>query len=257
VIALVRPVSDRFAQALRQDPHGPVPDLERARAQHAAYVRALGAHATVRRVPADPGAPDACFVEDTVVVAGGRALLTRPGAPSRRREVEAVGGCLPEHLEVHRMTEGTLDGGDVLRVGRTLFVGRSGRTDDGGVAALERTFGPLGFRVVPLEVRQALHLKCHASAPSDDLVLLARGFADPAPFARVAEVVEIPPAEAWGANVVGLGRAVLVGADHPFVHGALKARGFDPIPLEADAIAQADGSLTCLSVLIPDPEDLR
>jgi len=253
--ALVRPVSDSFDRALTRVP-GPPPDVARARAEHAAYVAALSAHVDrVIEVPAAPHLPDACFVEDTVVVAGGRALLTRPGAPSRRAELPGVRQALPEHLEVLSMPEGAvLDGGDVLRVGRTLFVGRSARTDAAGVAALREAFAPLDFRVVPVAVRDALHLKCHCSTPGRDVVLLAEGFADPALFTG-CRVVPVPAAEAYAANVVGLGQHVLIAQGYPRTAGALNALGFDPIALPVTEIARADGSLTCLSVLVAGPED--
>lgn len=259
MIALVRPVSKAFAHALVQDPTGCRPDPDRARAEHEAYVDALARLVdAVIEVPADDEAPDACFVEDTVVVAGGRALITRPGAPSRRGEVDAVAAALPAHLEVHRMrAPATLDGGDVLRVGRTLFVGRSGRTDAAGVEALRQVFGPVGYKVVEVSVRDALHLKCHASAVSDEVVLLAEGFADPALFDGVARVLTVHPDDAYAANIVAVGARVLVADGFPRVVDLLNSHGFDPMTVPVGEIARADGSLTCLSVLVSEAEDSR
>lgn len=255
MIALVRPISDTFADALRQDAASPPPDVVRAREEHAAYVDALGRFARITEVPACHAAPDACFVEDVVVVARGTALLTRPGAPSRRREVDAVRAALPNNLEVVAMTEGILEGGDVLQVGDHLLVGRSGRTDAAGVAALRQTFEPLGLTVRAIPVPDALHLKCHLTAVRPDLLLLAEGFADPRNLEDLAEIAVIPAREAYAANVIGLGRHVLVADGYPAVAERLTRAGCDPIPLAMREIARADGSLTCLSVRIPEPED--
>lgn len=256
MIALVRDISPNISDALRRTDGDPLPDLAGARREHAAYVAALRRlGADVRVVPGDPRSADACFIEDTAVVAGHTALLTRPGAPSRRGEVAEVERSLPGWLRrVGMRAPATLDGGDVLRVGRTLFVGRSRRTNAAGIDLLRRTFSPDGFTVRPVEVRDALHLKCHASAVGQERVLLARGFADPRIFEGVAEVIEVHPNEAYAANVVAIGRGVLVARGAPGVARHLSAVGFEPILLTMTEIARADGSLTCLSILLPEPE---
>ena len=259
MIALVRPVSATFDRALTREP-GRRPDVARARAQHRAYTDALERlGCTLVQVPAADALPDACFIEDTLVVARGRALLTRPGAPSRRPELTAVRDALaglPVSLHVEETPdEATLDGGDVLRVGDHLFVGRSARTDAGGVEALRRAFGPVGLHVVEVPVRDALHLKCHASTPAPGVVLLAEGFAAPERF-EPYRVVVVPASEAYAANVVGVGSSVLVAEGHPITISRLKALDLDPIPLPVDEIAAADGSLTCLSVVV-DHEGFR
>jgi len=253
-VALTRPISDAFDRALTQVP-GPAPDVSRARAEHARYVQALSELVdALIEVPAAHHLPDACFVEDTVVVASGHALLTRPGAPSRRAEVAGVRAALPAGLQLHELPDdAVLDGGDVLRIGDRIFVGRSARTDAGGVSALRQTFGPLGYEIVEVAVRDALHLKCHCASPGEGVVLLADGFADPALF-RGLQVVSVPREEAYAANVVGIDGHVLVAEGHPQVNAALNALGFDPIPLPVAEIARADGSLTCLSVLVDIPE---
>ena len=254
-VAMVRGVPDSFARALTRG-DGPRPDVQRARAEHRAYVESLGQMVDrVVHVEADARFPDCCFIEDTVVVAGGRALVTRPGAESRQGEVHAVAAALPDWLEVLFTPEhARLDGGDVLRVGRTLLVGRSQRTDAAGIAGLRRAFEPLGFDVREVEVEGALHLKCHCSAPTSELVLLAQGFLDPAIFDDVAEVAVIPAREAYGANVVGVGKRVLFAEGHDHVERALIDRGLDPMSLSVREFAAADGSLTCLSVVITGTE---
>ena len=226
MIALVREISPRLADALVLRPGDRPADAARARGQHATYVDALRQlGADVRIVAAEPTSPDDCFIEDTVVVAGATALLTRPGAPRRRAEVDGVARALPPQLRQVRMTApATLDGGDVLRVGRTLFVGLSGRTNEAAVDQLTAAFAPEGFEVVPIAVPQALHLKCHASPIGDRFIVVARDTVDPRPLARAAELIEVDPADRYAANVVAVGGTVLVAAGFAGAERALRAR---------------------------------
>ena len=250
--ALIRGLPASFASATAAEaPTSPI-DVPLARRQHAAYARALAdAGLEVRSIPADDAFPDCVFVEDTVVVAGGRALITAPGLPSRRGEGEAVAAALEPWLEVVRApASARLDGGDVLRVGMTLYVGISGRSDAGGEAALRAAFGPLGYRVQPVEVPGALHLKCVCSSLGPGAVLLAEGTADPALFQDDAVRLLMTPAEdAYAANVVRAGDRVLAPAGFPRTHALLRAAGYDVVVLENSELRKADGSLTCCSVL--------
>lgn len=249
--ALTRGIPATFATALVQAPHaGPPIDVERARAQHAAYVAALeGLGLAVAVLPPDDAHPDACFVEDCAVIAAGRALLTRPGAPSRLGEVQAIATALAPRLPVTAM-EGpaTLDGGDVLRSGDRLYVGRSGRTNPAGVAALRATFEGAGLAVVEVPVAGMLHLKCAASALDAETLLVAEG-AFPAGTFADRRVIAIPAAEAYAANVVVVGRTALVADGHPHTRAALEAHGYEVVALDVSEIRKADGSLTCLSIL--------
>lgn len=250
--ALVRSVAPSFADALVQQAPGAPIDVALAQRQHAAYVAALrGLGLTVRELPAEAAYPDGCFVEDMAVVAVGRALIARSGAPSRRGEAPSVAAALAgAGLEVTEMAApATLDGGDVLRVGRTLLVGRSERTNAAGVEALRGAFEPLGFAVRAVAVPAALHLKCYLSSPRPGLLLAARGRVAPAWLEGLGEVAWLPEEEAYAANVVGVGERVLVAAGHPQTQAALGSLGLEPVPLEVSEIAKADGSLTCLSVL--------
>jgi dimethylargininase len=194
--ALVRGVPDSFGQALTQAPKPRPLDPARARAQHAAYVAALRrVGVAVLELAPDPELPDGCFVEDTAVLVDGTALITRPGAPERRGEGTAVAQVLTASHRLALMeAPATLDGGDVLRCGDTLWIGRSGRTNDAGIAAARAAFPAL--KVVPVDVPGALHLKCHATALDDATILLADGTLDPAAFAG-REVVLIPHDEAY------------------------------------------------------------
>lgn len=251
--AIVRRIGPAFADALGQSPDVPPIDLTLAQRQHAAYVAALRDLDLVVLELGDDGLPDACFVEDTAIVVGDSALLTRPGAPSRRPEVAAVGAALVGlGVRVTPMqSPATLDGGDVLRLGARLLVGRSARTNDAGIAALEAFARPLGLEVRTLDVpATTLHLKCHATAPLDGLVVVAHDVIPAALVPHGWDIVKVPDQEAYAANTVGVGDTVLVAADYPEAAHAIAATGRRVVVLDTSEIAKAAGSLTCLSLLV-------
>lgn len=252
--AIVRAPSPRFLHALGQD-EGVAIDLGLALTQHAAYVGALRELGlTVIALPPLADYADACFVEDTAVVFGAAALVTRPGAPSRRGEEETVAWAVGNlGLSLTRMLPpATLDGGDVLRVGNVFFVGRSDRTNREGLDALERFARGVDpeARVVPVDLPPGvLHLKCHASALGDDTVLAAAAL--PLDLPSHVRRLDIPDSEAFAANAVATPAGVLVAAGYPRTAEVLTAAGFRVRPLVTSEFAKADGSLTCLSVLCP------
>ena len=242
--AVTRGISPNFAEALIAGERQPI-DVGLARAQHAAYVDALrSAGLSVVTLPPDPAHPDACFVEDQAVIADGVAVITRSGAPSRRGEAVSLVPALAALAPIWMPEPATLDGGDVLRLGQTLVVGLSKRTNAAGAAFLGRILG--------LEVRTVgvggLHLKCVCSAPRPDLVLLAEQTLSPDVFRGLGvEVVQTP--ERYPANTLGLGDRVLVAAGFPRTAEILDASGLNVVCLEVSEIRKADGSLTCLSLL--------
>jgi dimethylargininase len=252
--ALVRGVPDAFVQALRPEgdarPDAPI-SIRRAREQHAGYVAALESFGlAVESLEADERYPDCCFVEDPVLVVGDLVLSAPMAAASRRGEAEAVLAHLADGREVVLLEPpATLDGGDVVQVGRRLFVGRSGRTNDAAAAQLEALLRPRGIQVTQVDVRGVLHLKSACTHAGGELLLHAPGACDPEPFAGL-ELLAVPEAEARAANVVALEGAVLVSAGFPRTAQLLAGRGLDVRPVEAGEFALAGGSLTCLSVLL-------
>ncbi|MEO5818820.1 MAG: dimethylargininase, partial [Gemmatimonadaceae bacterium] len=161
MIALTRPVSPTLADCELTHLERVVIDVERAAQQHAAYealLESLGAD--IVRAAAAPDHPDAVFVEDTAIVLDEIAVITRPGAASRRGELDAVASLLSAYRVLLTLTDpATLDGGDVIRMGRTLYVGRSGRTNEAGIEQLRRLIAPHDYRVVPVDFAGCLHLK--------------------------------------------------------------------------------------------------
>jgi dimethylargininase len=253
MIANTRAVSDRFADALAAAaPPAPI-DVARARAQHEAYRAALASlGAEVILLDGDAAHPDCVFVEDTAVIASGLAVITRPGAPSRRGEVDAIAQALAARgVPTVRMdAPATLDGGDCLRLGRTIYVGLSARTNRDGVAFLAEAFAPRGVRVVAVAMpAHVLHLKCVCSPLGDDRVLLARETIAADVFAGAA-IVWVPHDELYAANAVAIGDGVIVADGFPRTRDALDAAGFRTVPVATSEAAKADGSLTCQSILV-------
>jgi dimethylargininase len=204
----------------------------------------------VHEVETAPGLPDSVFVEDPVVVCEDLAILARPGADTRRGEVDGVEASVRLlGLRVARIeAPGTLDGGDVLQVGSTVYVGVGGRTDADGAAQLEQLVKPLGREVVRVELGRALHLKSAVTALPDGSLIGLPELVD----ADALPPVRRPPEEK-GAHVLPLGgRDVLVSAAaHETVH-ELAAEGWRVLPVDISEFEKLEACVTCLSVLIPD-----
>ncbi len=251
MIALCREVSASFDRALTRHALPAPIDVARARAQHAAYVAALRqAGAEVIVLPAEDAMPDACFVEDTAVVAGGLALVTRPGAPSRQAEPPAVAAALARHVPTETMhAPATLDGGDCLRLGTRLYVGRSARTNAEGLARARAVFAHRGVTVAELPVEGALHLKSVCSPLGDDVVLVAEGALRAGAFGGARELV-VPAEEAPAANAVTVGRTALVAAGFPRTARLVAAAGYEVLLVDNSELRKADSALTCLSIVI-------
>jgi dimethylargininase len=225
-------------------------DPARAAEQHAAYVATVaGAGWEIAEVPHDDALPDSAFVEDTVVVCGDLAVLARPGAPERRAEVEGAEEVLSElGLDLARIEEpGTLDGGDVLRVGTTLYAGRGGRTNAEGIRQLGEHAATRGLTVVTVPLRRVLHLKSAVTAlPDGSLVAADPSLLDRAPLPPLR-----PVPEDAGSHVVPLGGAAcLVAASAPRSAELFRDWGFDPVVVDIGEFEKMEGCVTCLSVLV-------
>jgi dimethylargininase len=254
IVAVVREVSASFERALSERPPDPPIDVARARAEHAGYVAALRrAGVEVVVLPAIEDLPDGCFVEDTAVVAAGIALITRPGAPSRRAEPPAVGEALARFFSIETMTApATLDGGDCLLLGRRLYVGRSARTNAEGAAFARSVFEPRGVSVIEVPVEGALHLKSVCSPLGDDAVLVLEGSLKEGTFGGAREL-RIPADEPHGANVVVVGKSALVPMGSPSAARAVTSVGLSPIEVDNRELRKADSALTCMSVVFDVP----
>jgi dimethylargininase len=246
MIAITRDVSPSIARAeLTHVERVPI-DYERAREQHEEYralLAALGCE--VISLPADPAFPDCVFVEDTAIVFDDLAVITRPGAESRRGEVDVVAAALAPYRTLVRIeAPATIDGGDVLVLDDTIYVGISGRTNEAALAQL-RTL--TGREVIGVDVHGALHLKTAVTRVSRDALLVNREWLDVAPFAKWAL---IDAAEPFGANAVLLGSTVVYPIAFAQTRARLEAHGLDVRGVHADELAKAEGGVTCCSLLV-------
>jgi dimethylargininase len=249
--AIVRPPSDAFARALSSG--GALLNPSLARAQHAAYRDALADLVEVVTLPPDEELPDACFVDDCAVVLGGRALLTRPGAPSRAAEPERLAGALERLVDgLTRMTApATLDGGDVLRLGRTLVAGRSERTGQDGITQLAAFAEAAGGRVEVAAVPAGtLHLQSAVTPLADDAVVGMAELLEQPALRGVATRVVVPPEEVAAANALAVGTTVMLPAGCPRTAAAVAALGFEVREVDLSEFTKADGGATCLSLLV-------
>ncbi|MBW8483534.1 dimethylargininase [Actinomadura parmotrematis] len=246
-VALVRRPGPRLAEGLVTHIGRTAVDTARAARQHAAYEQALRAAGwEVRAVPAADGCPDAVFVEDTMVVCGGTAVLGRSAAPSRRGELAgAEAAARGLGLRVERIEgPGLLDGGDVLQVGDTVYVGRGARTNEEGICGLAHLLG--GRRVVPVDTAGVLHLKSAMTALPDGTLIGLPEHVD----TSVLPLLRVAP-EPAGAHVVVLGpEHVLVSAAAPRTAALLAADGLRVTSVDIGEFEALEGCVTCLSVLV-------
>jgi len=246
---LVRPPGPRLAEGIVTYIDRRPVDGELAARQHEVYVSALAAAGRrIRALPASGAQPDAVFVEDTVVVCDGLAVLTRPGAPQRRAEVIAAEKAVRElGLEVARIeAPGTLDGGDVLQVGDTVYVGRSGRTNEEAFCQMARLFGALGRHVVSVPVTGCLHLKSAMTALPDGTLI---GLPERVDTAVLPGLLVAP--EPSGAHVLVLSEnEVLLAASALRTAEHLSAEGYAVTTVDISEFEALEAGVTCLSVLI-------
>ena len=251
MIALLREVSPALAACeLSFLERAPI-DVERARAQHAHYAAEL----TALGISAEwleplPENADAVFVEDTAVVLPEVAVITRPGVASRRNEVESVAASLAGHRPLRRIVApGTLEGGDVLRIGRNLYVGASGRSNAAGIEQLRAALAPSGYRVTGVGLRDCLHLKSAATFIPPDILLVNPAWVDPRVF-DARSVVEVDAGEAFAANTLTVEGMTLVSAAFPRTEERLRAAGVATRALDVSELQKAEAALTCMSLML-------
>lgn len=248
-IALTRPTGPELAQCeLTHIDRVPI-DIGRAHAEHAAYFEALRSlGVTVIELPRMPDHPDAVFVEDVACVLPEVAVVLRPGVPSRLGEMASMAAALEPFRPCVTMAQpATLDGGDVIVLGRRVVIGRTSRSNEAGVEWLRATVEPLGYRVDVVPVEGVLHLKSAATVVDPDTVLVnpasvELGFLD-------VRLLPVPEGEPHGANVVAVGGKVLADAGAPRTLELLGRHGATVVPLEVAEFAKAEGALSCKGVI--------
>lgn len=244
-------------------------EVARAIAQHKAYQDCLAElGAQIVSLPAEPGLPDAVFVEDPAVVLDEVAVISNMGAPSRRPETGSLADALARYRPLKFLTEpATLDGGDVLRIGRSIFVGLSQRTNNGGIEQLTELLQPYDYQVRAVEVRDCLHLKSACSYIGSNTVLVNRSWID-AERLRAFELLDVPEEEPAAANALLLNEVVIMpglmsqsrtpgfpghsqnpGDSFPKTRALLEERGFRVRPVEMTELQKAEAGVTCCSLI--------
>ena len=253
-IALTRPVSDSLAQCeLTHLTRTPI-DVDLARAQHHQYERALAdLGCQIERLPAEPNLPDAVFCEDAAIVFDELAIITRPGAPSRRPELPSVARALARYRRLATIeAPGTLDGGDVLRVGRTIYVGLSERSNQAAIEQMSAVLSPLGYSVRGVVVTGCLHLKSAVTQVATEALLINREWIDAGVFGRQT-LIDVDPAEPYAANALLIGASVIYAAAYPRTLARLQAHKIDVLTVDVSELAKAEGAVTCCSLILETP----
>lgn len=245
--ALVREPGDSYRRCISSHPMKHTIDVGLARTQHRAYVSALeGAGLEVIRLERDDAHADSCFVEDTAVVHGGRALICRPAKESRRGEVDAIETALSEHLKVRRaLAPATVEGGDVLHLEDRLVCGLTDRTNKDGVMQMAEW---LGVRVDTIQDPSIMHLKSYVSRIDPGRVLVSGRYAGHAALGGLEKLI-VPPDEEYAANVLSACGVVIMPQGFPRTKLLLERSGVEVVSLDMSEFPKCEGAMTCLSVL--------
>jgi dimethylargininase len=250
-IAITREISPRFAECeLTHIERTPI-DLEVARAQHRAYVgtlRSLGCE--VIELPAEPELPDSVFVEDTAIILPEVAVITRPGADSRKPETESIIQALTPLIQLVRVREpGTIDGGDVLVVGKKIYIGLSTRSNQEAIQQLNQMLREYGYAVVGVELHDCLHLKSAVTRVDDQTLLINQNWVDASCFKNF-DLVEVDPSEPYAANCLPLNGSIIFPTSFPKTRLRLQESGYEVIVVDVSELAKAEGAVTCCSLII-------
>lgn len=246
--AITRKPGFDFSQGLTTT-CGPPPVRDQVVSQHEAYVDTLmSLGLAVLELPEAPGFPDACFIEDAAVVLAELAVVTRPGAVSRRGETEAVRSALEPFRPLAVIEPpGTLEGGDVLVAGRTVFIGISSRTNPDGAGQLEAHLAPLGYRCRRVPVARGLHLKSCLSLVSNDTLIMAGAYSHRPEFRHFRRITPIPE-DMEACNCLRINDTLLMPRGFPRVRDLLVNLDLPLMEVTISEFQKMDGGLTCLSL---------
>jgi dimethylargininase len=244
-------VSPRFNDCEITHIERTVIDVDIARAQHRGYVdvlKKLGCD--LWELPAEADLPDSVFVEDTAFILPQAAVITRPGADSRKPETESIIQALTPHIKLLFIREpATLDGGDVLVIGKRIFIGLSTRSNNDAIHQLNELLENHGYTITGVQLHGCLHLKSAVTRVDDRTLLINRNWVDTRQFKNY-ELIEVDPSEPDAANCLPIGGSIIYSMSFPKTRAKLEARGYKIVTVEVDEMAKAEGAVTCCSLVI-------
>ena len=251
ILAITRDVSPRLSECeITHIDRSPI-DVKVAQAQHNTYVQALKElGCAVLELPAEADLPDSVFVEDTAVILPEVALITRPGADSRKPETESIIPMLKPYRElVFIESPATVDGGDVLVVGKNIYVGMSTRSNQAAVDQMNHLLGKYGYKVQGVELHDCLHLKTAMTRVDDQTLLINRKWVDVENFEGY-RLIDVDESEPFAGNCLPVGDAIIFPVEFPKTGAKLESHGYKLKTVLADELAKAEGAVTCCSLII-------
>jgi dimethylargininase len=251
MLAITRQVSPRFSECeITHIERTPI-DLEAARSQHQDYVQTLKQlGCDVMELPAEADLPDSVFVEDTAIILPEAAVITRPGADSRKPETESMARALaPVKKLLYLQPPASLDGGDVLVLGKKIYVGLSTRSNQEAVDQLNSLLNEYGYSATGVEMHDCLHLKTAVTRVDDNTLLINKNWVAPSLF-RKFRLIEVDPDEPFAANCLPIGDAILFPKAFPRTRAKLEEAGYRVVVVELSELAKAEGAVTCCSLIL-------
>src|SRR5215207_7348416 len=250
ILAITRDVSPRLNECeITHIDRAPM-DVKVAQAQHDSYVRALKELGyAVLELPAEAELPDSVFVEDTAVILPDVALITKPGADSRKPETESIAQALRPYRElIFIESPGSVDGGDVLVLGKNIYVGLSTRSNQSAIDQMNEKLGSYVYKAQGVEMHDCLHLKTAVTRVDDKTLLINRNWVDVENFEGF-ELIDVDASEPFAANCLPVGDAIIFPVAFPKTSAKLTAHGYKIRPVMVDELAKAEGAVTCCSLI--------
>jgi dimethylargininase len=231
-------------------------DLNIAEAQHRSYEKLLvNLGARVISLPAEADLPDSMFVEDPAIVLDELAVILPLGTPARRLEAASLARALEPYRRLAYITlPGTMEGGDVLRIGRKIYAGLSRRTNEEGIRQLRGLLAPYDYDVIAVPVTGCLHLKSAVTLLGRNTLLANRSWFDTSSFTGY-QWIDVAPGEPHAANALAVANQIIFPASFPHTKARMEAQGFSTIPLDISELQKAESGLTCSSLLFDAPSE--
>jgi dimethylargininase len=249
-IAITREVSPRIGDCELTHLSREAIDLNLARWQHRQYeacLKALGCE--VHTLPAEIELPDSVFVEDTAIVLDELAIITRPGADSRKAETASIARALEPYRKLYFITSpGSIDGGDVIQVGKNIYVGLSSRSNQAAIEQMRSILEAFAYKVTGVKVRGCLHLKSAVSQVAKETLLINQNLVDASAFGA-ARFIDVDDAEPLAANALWINREVIYPASFPRTQKRLADSGIATRVVEVSELIKAEGAVTCCSLI--------